>query len=64
MLWTVTSLWAAAGGGLLIYTGEHFDPWVATFGLALTVCAMFFAYASEFYAGKSIRRWLLNSENS
>ena len=45
MLWTVTSLWAAAVGGVLLYSVEHFDPWVAAFGLALTVCAMFFAYS-------------------
>lgn len=47
MLWTVTSLWAGAVGGLLVYSGEHehFDPWIATFGLGLTVCAMYFAYS-------------------
>ena len=45
MLWTVTSLWAAAVGGLLVYSGQHFDPWLSTFGLGLTVCAMYFAYS-------------------
>jgi len=45
MLWTVTSLWAAAVGGLLLYSGEHFDAWVALFGLGLTVSAMYFAYS-------------------
>ncbi len=45
MLWSVTSLWAAAIGGLLVYCHEHFDPWLAAFGLILTVCAMYFAYS-------------------
>ena len=52
MLWTVTSLWAAAVGGLLVYSGEHFDPWLAGFGLALTVCAMYFAYSFRKYRRK------------
>ena len=43
MLWTVTSLWAAAIGGLLVYCTQHFDRWLALLGLILTVCAMFFA---------------------
>jgi len=43
MLWTVTSLWAAAIGGLLVYCTQHFDRWLALLGLFLTVCAMFFA---------------------
>jgi hypothetical protein len=43
MLWTVTSLWAAAIGGLLVYCTQHFDWWLALLGLILTVCAMFFA---------------------
>ncbi len=45
MLWTVTSLWAAAVGSLLVYLAEHFDPWLAVFGLSLTVCAMYFAFS-------------------
>jgi hypothetical protein len=47
MLWTVTSLWAGAVGGLLVYSysGEHVSPWLAAFGLGLTVCAMYFAYS-------------------
>ena len=52
MLWTVTSLWAAAVGGLLVYSGEHFDPWLAVFGLVLTVCAMYFAYSFRKYRRK------------
>jgi len=49
MLWTVTSLWAAAVGGLLVYSAENFDPWLAVFGLILTVCAMYFAYSFRVY---------------
>lgn len=45
LLWTVTSLWAGAIGGLLVYcTGkESFDPWLASLGLIFTPGAMFFA---------------------
>ena len=45
MLWTVTSLWAAAVGGLLVYSVDRFDPWLGAFGLFLTLCAMFFAFS-------------------
>lgn len=43
MLWTVTSLWSVAIGGLLVYLNTNFDPWLAVFGIGLTVCAMEFA---------------------
>lgn len=51
MLWTVTSLWAAAVSGLLLYSysTDHFDPWLGTFGLCVTVCAMYFAYSFRRY---------------
>ncbi|MEK6726679.1 MAG: hypothetical protein AABY54_09060 [Deltaproteobacteria bacterium] len=42
-LWSVTSLWAAAIGGLLVYNTEHFDMWLSIFGMGMTVCAFFFA---------------------
>lgn len=44
LLWTVTSLWGAAVGGLLLYSSRDFDTWLAVFGSALSVCAMYFAY--------------------
>ena len=56
MLWTVTSLWAAIIGGLFVYSRENFDPWLSAFGLALTVCAMYFAYSFRF-----MRRCVLNA---
>jgi hypothetical protein len=43
MLWTVTSLWSAAIGGLLVYLTKNFDTYLVLFGIGLTVCAMSFA---------------------
>jgi L-asparagine transporter-like permease len=47
MLWTVTSLWAGSVGGLFLYVRDknNFDPWIAAFGLVLTVGGMYFAYS-------------------
>lgn len=42
-LWSVTSLWAAAIGGLLVYNTDHFDMLLSIFGMGMTVCAFFFA---------------------
>ena len=42
-LWAVTGLSAAAVGGLLLYVRDHFDPWLAVFGVLLTVGGMYFA---------------------
>jgi len=42
-MWVVTGLWAAGVGGLLLYVTEHFDLWLALFGLLLTVGGMYFA---------------------
>jgi hypothetical protein len=42
-LWAVTGFWAAAIGGLLLYVREHFDLWLAVFGVLLTVGGMYFA---------------------
>jgi hypothetical protein len=49
MLWTVASLWVAAVGGLLVYSREHFDPWLAIFGLAVLVSGMFMTYRFRTY---------------
>src|SRR5215211_9024308 len=43
LFWTVTSLWAAAIGGLLIYCLDHFDARLAVLGIILTDIAMYFA---------------------
>lgn len=43
LLWTVTSLWAAAIGGLLVYCSSNFKLSLSLIGLLLTVCAMAFA---------------------
>jgi hypothetical protein len=42
-LWHVTSIWAAAIGGLLVFCIQDFDPWLATLGLFFTAFPMFFA---------------------
>jgi threonine/homoserine efflux transporter RhtA len=42
-LWAVTGLWAAAIGGLFLYVRDHFDLWLAVFGVLLTVGGMYFA---------------------
>lgn len=44
MLWIVSSIWATAIGGLLVYCNEHADVWLDIVGLILTPIAMFFAY--------------------
>jgi len=49
LMWTVTSLWTAAIGALLVYSVDNFNPLIATFGLLLTVCAMYFAYSFRRY---------------
>jgi hypothetical protein len=43
LLWAVTSLWAAAIGGLLTYCWQNFDWRLGVFGIVLTVFAMYFA---------------------
>jgi hypothetical protein len=47
LLWTVTSLWAAAIGGLLVYCWEDqkFSARLAVLGIALTDLAMYFAFS-------------------
>lgn len=42
-LWAVTGLWAASVAGLLLYVREHFDLWLAVFGVILTVGGMYLA---------------------
>lgn len=48
-LWTVTSIWAGADGALLAYSLQHFDSWLAGFGLLLTVCTMYYAFSFRRY---------------
>lgn len=43
LLWTVTSILAAAIGGLLVYTTEKFDIWLALAGFSLTIITVYFS---------------------
>lgn len=54
MLWTVTSLWAGAIGGLLVYCTSSFDIWLSLMGLGLTVVAMAFAASFRDVRGRLI----------
>lgn len=43
--WTVTAILVVAVGGLLVYCSDdhNYDPWLAVFGIILTLASSFFA---------------------
>jgi heme/copper-type cytochrome/quinol oxidase subunit 1 len=43
MLWTVTAIFTAAIGGLLVYCTQKFNFWIACIGFFLTLITVYFA---------------------
>jgi len=68
LLWTVTTIMAAAIGGLLVYNVGHFSIWLAVSGFILTIIAVYFAASfrelrhkvEEYYINEEIKEALSN----
>lgn len=67
LVWTVTTIMGAGIGGLLVYSKDNFDTFLALVGFILTVIAVYFAssfrdlkHRCEKYYSKEIKEVLSN----
>ena len=64
LLWIVTTIFATAIGGLLVYVHSNFDVILAIFGMLITPVAVYFAASfrllrSEFLLNQDNKSWRL-----